>query len=101
MAKYGAIIRTYFDDEVKDYKLNGSDPNMTYELFLYEDTHKGSLPKYKITGVDKSSVLTYASDIISRMNVKKINDGKHYFTNDDTSMYDTPICIDLETGEFI
>ena len=101
MAKYGAIVRTYFDDEVKDYKLHGPEPNLIYELFLYEEIKKGSMPKYKITGSDKSSVLTYAVDIMNRMHVKKVNDGKHYFTTDDTSMYNSPICVDIETGEFV
>lgn len=94
------IIRNFYSDD-SEIEISREPARMIYELFLYSDTKKGSFPKYKITGADKISVLSFANDIISKMNVKKINDGKHWFTTADTSMYETPICVDVATGELV
>lgn len=94
------IIRNFYNEDT-EVEIIREPARMVYELFLYSNTKKGSFPKYKITGSDKISVLSYANDIINKFNVKQINDGKHWFTTADTSMYDSPICTDIETGELI
>jgi len=99
MAKYGAIIRRFYDDEVKDYGKQQFEPVVNlYTLFLYETVTKGSMPKYSIKGSDKSSVLSVANRFIEKYNLKKVNNGNTAIVSD-VEGYDPPIITNLETGE--
>lgn len=102
MAKYGAIIRKYYEDEIRDYgKQKFESVSPLYDLFLYESLTKGSKPKYNIRGADKADVLAVAARLMNKYNLKKVNDGVVTITSLDVSGYNPPIITNLETGELI
>lgn len=102
MAKYGAIIRKYYEDEIRDYgKQQFAHVENLYRLFLYESVSKGSMPTYSIKGSNAEAVLQEADKLIEKFNLKKVDNGTRTITSNDLSMYDPPIITNLKTGEII
>ena len=98
MGKFGAIQKNFFNDPFEIKKKNPPAYHL-YEIFLYEDIHKGAMPKYRIRGCKRKAVEYYADDIMAKENLKSLNRIQHWMIATNTSIYDPPICINEQTGE--
>ena len=93
------IKRTYSDEPV--IKFIDFNKTRIYYIFLYSNIKIGSKPDYKIICKNKERLTSISNMLSDDLNLH-IGVLNYYFnSNEDSSIYEEPIILNLNTGEVI
>lgn len=96
--KKGPIVRRVYSDPF-EVKKDYPKIDTVYETFLYKDLKKGSMPKYKLIGLNKDKVIKIRDELIEKYNYKSISINSFNTPINASYVYEIVQVLDLETGE--
>ena len=100
-SKYsGPIIRNFYTDNFTPKK-ESKPIYMTYECYLYKEITKGSFPKYKVLCNDKIKLYEKIDQLEQKYDLRTVTEAVSKVVDELDPIYDTPVIIDPNTGEFI
>lgn len=96
MAK-GAIHKNYHIDPLENIPKVGIE--LFYQSFLYKNENGRCIPKYKVIGNNKAETQAKIDQMCREYNVFSLTSLSPSTIVDQNNLYDSPVAIDIETGE--